>query len=519
MFTKKDLEEIKNKGMCVETVEQQIKNFENGFPFMDIIKPATQGDGIIRLDRKSVKNYIEEYENSLQEKTVLKFVPASGAASRMFKDLFEFSNQFGGKLEDISKDFFVEKGFAKVFDFFENLEKFAFYNELCQAMEKKGENLLKAKEDKEYGKIIRFLLTEEGLNYGKLPKGLLKFHSYETEARTPVEEHLVEAANYCKSGNKAKIHLTVSPEHREIFLQKIEDTKAKYEKEYKVKYEIDFSKQKPSTDTIAVDLENEPFRNLDDTMLFRPGGHGALIYNLNEINQDYIFIKNIDNVVPDHLKQTTFEYKKALAGILIKYQKQIFNYLQKTEISHQVEEDLIFEIIQFIEKDLCVVFPEDFYNLGKVTKIDYLRKKLNRPIRVCGMVKNEGEPGGGPFWAMNNDGTISLQIVEGSQIDNSDSEKQEIVKKATHFNPVDLFCSVKNYRGKKFDLLNFIDTRTGFISQKSKDGKDLKAQELPGLWNGAMSDWNTIFLEIPIITFNPVKTINDLLRKEHQKQF
>jgi len=517
MFTTNDLQQIKKRGNKQDVVESQIKNFENGFPFTEIIKPATVGDGIISLSQKQVDRYSALYENALKEKKVLKFVPASGAASRMFKDLFEFMTSYKNTDEEYKK-FINDKDFKSPANFFGNLENFAFYKELNETVEKSlNQNLTKAFTNHLFCKILEALLTEKGMNYGNLPKGLLKFHKYGSEQRTPTEEHLVEGAKYCNNNGRVKLHFTVSPEHREAFEKHINQVITQYEENFKLKYEITFSEQKASTDTIAVDMNNKPFRNNDNSLLFRPGGHGALIENLNEHTDDIIFIKNIDNVVPDHLKEPTYAYKKALAGLLISFQTRIFDYLHQLDNIQEISDELVEEIHAFLSRELCLLPTPKYQTSSKEEKIKFLKNKLNSPIRVCGMVKNDGEPGGGPFWVVNTDKTTSLQIVESSQIDPKNAEKQQILKSSTHFNPVDLVCAPINYKGEKFDLPKYIDPNTGFISKKSKDGKDLKALELPGLWNGAMAYWNTIFVEVPAETFNPVKIVNDLLRPQHQE--
>ena len=352
------------------------------------------------------------------------------------------------------------------------------------------------------------MLKAEGLNYGQLPKGLLLFHKYAEGARTPMEEHLVEGALYAASNGEAHVHFTVSHEHMELFKAKVAEKADSFAKKYGIKYDITFSEQKPSTDTVAANPDNTPFRNDDGSLLFRPGGHGALIENLNEIDADVIFIKNIDNVVPDRLKPETVEWKQVIAGVLVTLQKQAFEYLNildKGATDAQLE-----EIAKFVSEKLCTDAK------GKKADADYLRKKLNRPMRVCGVVKNVGEPGGGPFLTYNQDGTVSLQILESSQIDTNNEAYMKMFTQGTHFNPVDLVCAVKDYKGQPFNLPAFVDKTTGFISSKSKAGKELKALELPGLWNGAMSDWSTVFVEVPLGTFNPVKTVNDLLREQHQ---
>ena len=508
MFSEKDKSQIKNRGSQIETVQSQILNFQKGFPYLKIEAAASVGNGIIRLTKKELIKRIDLYDRKISENTKpLKFIPASGAASRMFKALFEALESFekGNSEKTIHSKNLAAKEYSEKFD------KFAFANQLNESIQKGGEEINNKNK-------IDFLLNSKGLNYGSLPKGLLKFHSYKNGARTPFEEHLVEGAKYSEDSNgKANLHFTVSPEHQPEFEKLLNKIKANYEKELGVKFAISFSQQKPSTDTIAVDLKNEPFRENDGSLLFRPAGHGALIENLNDLDADVIFIKNIDNVVPDRLKQPTIDYKKALAGVLLKHQEKLFFYQKELNEKHHIALDSAFlaEAANFLENTLNTKPASNQYYTEKEELVYYLKEKLNRPLRVCGMVKNEGEPGGGPFWARNSDGTVSLQVVESSQIDMDSVQQQNIAKNATHFNPVDLVCAVKNYKGEKFDLTEFTDTATGFISKKSKDGRELKAQELPGLWNGAMSNWNTLFVEVPIETFNPVKTVNDLLREQH----
>jgi hypothetical protein len=383
-------------------------------------------------------------------------------------------------------------------------------------MDRDAIDLAACLESHDYAVIIDYLLDEKGLDYGKLPKGLLKFHDYKTYSRTPVGEHMVEGAHYALDKNdRISLQFTVSPEHFEKFNEEVLRIGPVFEERFEAIYDISFSIQKPSTDTIAADEYNQIFRDVIGRPVFRPGGHGALIENLNDLEADIIFIKNIDNVVPDHLKPETYRYKKVLGGLLLQLQKKVFEYLEELE-NNNITENHLNEIIRFCKKDLFRIIPSSFEDLPFSDKIRYLRIILDRPIRICGMVKNEGEPGGGPFWVENTHGEISLQIVETSQIDIKDPEQKEILNNATHFNPVDLVCGITNYKGEKFDLRNFVDPETGFISLKSKDGRQLKALELPGLWNGAMAGWITIFVEVPIITFNPVKTVNDLLRDQHQ---
>ena len=435
---------------------------------------------------------------------MVKFVPASGAASRMFKDLFAFLEAaYDAPTTDFEKFFF------------DNLKHFAFYNELnekCKATH--GKDIAQLVEAGNHKVIVATLLHTDGLNYGQLPKGLLLFHKYAEGERTAMEEHLVEAAQYASCGAEAHVHFTVSHEHLELFKAKATQKQPMYEENYRTRFSITFSEQKPSTDTVGANPDNTPFRNDDGSLLFRPGGHGALIQNLNDIDADVVFIKNIDNVTPDRLKPETVTWKKVIAGVLVALQEKTFEYVRKLKAADYTPADLQC-MKNFLENDLHCR-RKDIDQLSNEELAAYLLEKLNRPMRVCGMVRNSGEPGGGPFYAYNADNTISLQILESSQIDSNDAESVRMFKEGTHFNPVDLVCATKDYAGKPFDLPKFVDPATGFITSKSKNGKELKALELPGLWNGAMSNWNTVFVEVPAITFNPVKTVNDLLREQHQ---
>lgn len=505
MLTPEDKDLLVKKGISEQQIEEQLACFEKGFPFLKLDAAASIEKGMMAPAENEVKAYLEAWDTYKEgEKIIVKFVPASGAASRMFKNLFEF---LGADYNTPKTDF--EK------KFFDHIHSFAFYNDLNAAcMDNTGKNIDALIAEKDYKPVVANLLEAVGLNYGALPKGLLKFHRYADGVRTPLEEHLVEGALYAagKTG-KVNVHFTVSTEHRELFTKLVEEKVALYAKKYGVEYSVSFSEQKPSTDTVAADMENNPFRD-NGKLLFRPGGHGALIENLNDLDADVIFIKNIDNVVPDRLKGDTVTYKKLIAGVLVTLQKQAFEYLELLD-SGKYSHAQLEEIIRFLQQTLCCRKP-DIKDLEDAELVIYLRKKLNRPMRVCGMVKNVGEPGGGPFLAYNSDDTISLQILESSQIDMDDPAKKEMFEKGTHFNPVDLVCAVRDYKGNKFNLVQYVDKATGFISYKSKSGRELKALELPGLWNGAMSDWNTVFVEVPLSTFNPVKTVNDLLREQHQ---
>lgn len=514
MLSKEDNKQIEELGISKEEINKQLESFKSGFPYMKIVRPATSGDGITVLDSSRRKKYENFYRENKSRCSIVKFVPASGAASRMFKDLFTFYNNFD--LEKDELDPFIEKHkLSSVKEFFDGIENFAFYHELMTVISGVGINFSVMKEKKKYMTILEYLLTHKGLNYGMKPKGLLAFHYYFNRYRTAVSEHLVEGARYANTGKIVNVHFTISKEHRFWFEELVESKLPKYQRDFNVIYNVTYSYQSHSTDTIAVDPNNKPLRDEFGKLVFRPGGHGALIENLNNLKEDIVFIKNVDNVVPDHFKENTIRYKRIIAGLMINL-KQVINKYHTRLVTGDYVENTLVSIEGFCNKKLNIILHEDYYKKDLKGKAEYIKRVLNRPIRVCGMVKNEGEPGGGPFWVEDEKGKINLQIVESSQIDPNNKEHAKIVKESTHFNPVDIVCSFKDWSGVSLDLNAFIDEKTGFISEKSKDGVSLKAQERPGLWNGAMSDWITIFVEVPAITFNPVKTINDLLRPEHQ---
>ena len=496
-------QKITAQGKQIEAIQQQLESFKHGFPFLSLVGPATPARGIQVWEENQVEHYQSYYSQKAAELDIVKFVPASGAASRMFKDLFSFLETDG----DLAKNGFTQK-------FIEKLSQFAFYQDLDAALQHGGESIASLLENKEYKKLVAALLTETGLNYGNLPKGLLKFHGYSDANRCPAEEHLIEGIQYGVGKNKqVNIHFTVSPEHEEGFVKEINQHLSRLENQTGLAFSVSYSHQKKSTDTIAVDEANEPFLEEDGSLLFRPAGHGALLENLNEVAADLIFIKNIDNVVPDRLKPLTKSYKMALGGLLLEVQARVFEALKALEV---VTSQSVRKAQEVYVSDLEGIVPEEIQNASLVEQAAFFQAKLNRPIRVCGMVKNTGEPGGGPFWIHEKDDTQSLQILETAQIDLNDSTSKLHFQASTHFNPVDLVCGTRDYRGQAFDLLQFRDMKTGFITEKSKNGKVLKALELPGLWNGAMANWNSLFVEVPLLTFNPVKTINDLLREEHQ---
>ena len=474
-FSQQDIEQIKNHGLDLDEVNNQIEKFKSGFPYVNIVKPATTNDGVIECDETNCEKYIKKYDEYAKSHNILKFVPASGAATRMFKDLFDFISS--GTPNKTSQQTIS------------NIEKFAFYDELKTYIDKNASDI----------DIIENILTDIGLNYGNKPKGLVKFHKYESGAKTPIEEHLTEGAEYAASNNSVNIHFTISPEHKQGFISLLNRVVPEYESKYGLKYNITLSEQKNSTDTIAVNMDNTPFRNADGSLLFRPSGHGALIANLNDLDSDLIFIKNIDNVTIESLRGDTIKYKKVLAGILVDLQEQIFDLLKN-------DNQDIDTLHKFVTTKLNII-------LDNKLSIDEYKKLLNRPLRVCGVVKNTGAPGGGPFWVMNLDGKCALQIVESSQIA---PDSKHIMNESEYFNPVDLVCATKDFNGNKFNLNEYIDENTGFISEKSKNGVPLRAMERPGLWNGAMANWNTVLVAVPGTTFTPVKVVTDLLNSAHQ---
>ena len=495
MFTQNDIRQIAERGADLRQIEQQIEHFKNGFPWMKIVAPATPQRGIRVLSEEDVQEAADYYERADVDGKC-KFVPASGAASRMFKDMFSGLDKLEAG-EDLPADAPGAKLAARIKDF-------AFYT---------PELFGQPEDSAAYRKdVLRKLLKEDGLAYGAKPKGVLKFHRYADEVRTAIAEHLVEAQEYMRDYDDiCSLVVTISPEHRELFEQALAEVKPAYEKKYGVKYNITFTYQDKATDTIAVDPDNNPFRLDDGSLLFRPAGHGALIHNLNQVDAELVSIKNIDNVAHEKLLPVTSLYKRVLMGEALRLRDRIFRYIR--QINAEPSEELCEKIEKFLDCVLCVKLPHADSLEARVAQI---RAKLNRPIRVCGMVRNEGEPGGGPYIVEGKDGSTSLQILESVQINKADPAAAGAMAKATHFNPVDLVCILRDCRGKRFDLLKHVDPEAGFMSSKSYQGRELKALEMPGLWNGAMSDWNTLFVEVPLETFNPVKVVLDLLRPAHQ---
>ncbi|AUP79860.1 DUF4301 family protein [Flavivirga eckloniae] len=517
MFTEKDIEQIQNKGITAEQVNAQVARIKNGMSHSNLVAAATIGEGIESYNDNETKDFIKLYESKQNDLSTLKFVPASGAATRMFKFLFQFLKNFDPSKESI-EDYVGKHNDNLIKTFISNLKQFPFYAEVILKAKETNSNFDNLPEGEKYLQFVKTMLDENGLNYSFLPKGLLPFHEYEDAAITAFQEHLFESTLYASSNNNANLHFTVSEKHHRYFSNELIRLKEGLEQETKTTFNVSFSYQKEATETVALTVDGKVFRNDDDSILFRPAGHGALLENLNELDNDVIFIKNVDNIVVANKNVEVSEYKKLLAGILVKVQEQAFELLHKLD-EETVLEGTLLEAAMLLSNKMNVPIDGDFEDFTLEEKRNYLKEKLNRPIRVCGMVKNEGEPGGGPFWVKDENGEISLQIVEFAQINIEDSAQQAIVKNATHFNPTDLVCGVKNYKGEKFNLKKFVDPEAAFITMKTQNGIDIKALELPGLWNGSMAYWNSIFVEVPLETFNPVKTVNDLLKPAHQVKY
>ncbi len=516
IFNEKDLKDIGERGITPDEILRQIEIFKNGFSHVNVLRPCRINDGIRVLDEKDISRLTAVYSKAQAAGRAMKFVPASGAATRMFKELMAANIQSeyfdAPSIREQAKS---NGDYQLLLNFIENIKRFPFYDDLKSLMSRDGIEIESAVSGQNHKAVLEYALYKKGLNLAGIPKALISFHQYKDCSRTPVEEHLAEAADYTVDAHgKARVHFTVSIEHEDAIRAHVKGVKVRYEKSGS-DLEVNFSSQKPSTDTIAVNGDNSIFRETDGSLVFRPGGHGALLENLSDLKGDIIFVKNIDNVAPDRLRVASTIYKKALAGYLVELQEIIFSYLKMLE-KDGADEAIINSIFNFVRKDLSINPPDGTQDLSRDKRTEYLCAILNRPVRVCGMVRNQAEPGGGPFWVRRADGGVSLQIVEKSQINTEDGTQRRIMEASTHFNPVDLVCGVRDFNGRPFELKKFVDPDTYFISIKSKDGRELKALELPGLWNGAMAFWNTVFIEVPIITFNPVKTVFDLLRDEHQ---
>ncbi|QXP61887.1 DUF4301 family protein [Olleya sp. HaHaR_3_96] len=513
-FNQIDTDFINQKGLTLKKVEQQLQLLNRGLPYINLERAATIDDGIFQFSYEKASELISNYDSKKEQLKIVKFVPASGAATRMFKFLFDFLKAYKPKKESINA--YINKNKASELSlFFIGLEKLPFYKLVIQYLEENSKIDKKSSNDQKLFAFIKAVLEEEQLYFSDFPKGLLPFHKYKNHLASAFEEHLFEAALYASVKGKASLHFTISEKHNDKFKEEFERIQQIVEQKTNTAFDISFSYQKEATDTIAVTIKNEIVREDNNQLYFRPSGHGALLENLNEFNADLIFIKNIDNVVVYEYETEVAKSKKMLAGLLIDIKEKAFEFAKILDKSEVSDKDIL-EIAEFLITKMNVVISPEFEKYSKQYQIEYLKNKLDRPIRICGMVKNEGEPGGGPFWVKDEGANLSLQIVESAQINKKSKNQKNILKQATHFNPVDLVCSIKNYKGEVYDLQKFVDPQTAFITTKTKGSKLIKALELPGLWNGSMSNWNTIFVEVPLVTFNPVKTVNDLLKPTHQ---
>ncbi|AWG20431.1 hypothetical protein FFWV33_02240 [Flavobacterium faecale] len=513
-FSEADGKQLEARGISLENIEKQLDFFKHGIAKMNLVEPARLGKGIIDLSDADFENHALFFDANKTNLKLLKFVPASGAATRMFKFLNTFLNKFDVEKDSINA--YVNRYMAyDIAIFIVGMDKFPFFDEVYAKLKEVYTDFDSLSRDKKNYYFIKMLMSPDYFDYANKPKGILPFHVYLNNIATPIEEHLYECGYYSSVNGFSNLHFTVSEDHKSSFEGIINTVKHLVERETQTSVDVTYSFQNKGTDTIAVDMHDEPFRDKDGQIVFRPGGHGALIDNLNQFDADMVFIKNIDNVIL-HNNENVALYKKALAGILLDVQQGVFGYLNQIE-NDELTEDQIPEVVAFFKEKLNRDMEANFYDFTFKSQLKSIKKALDRPIRVCGMVKNEGEPGGGPFWVRNEKNEISLQIVESTQVDLGSRKQSSILQEATHFNPVDLVCVIKNYKGEKFDLNQFVDHNSGFVVEKNVGGIPIKAYELPGLWNGAMAEWLTIFVQVPLITFNPVKTVNDLLKEAHQR--
>jgi len=512
-FSSRDFVQIYEHGIPLGNIQKQLSIFKNGVLKTDLVEPATLFNGILKLSDQDFQEKAAFFDSHKSDLKLMKFVPASGAASRMFKFLSDFLNEYDILNESINA-YINRKKDNELAIFIVGMDKFSFFETVHDKLKEEFVDFDSLDRDYKNYYFIKLLLASDYFDFANKPKGILPFHKYLANIATPIEEHLYECGYYSSSNGNSRLHFTISEVHQDQFENIISSIKSKVEKESETLIELSYSYQNRSTDTIAVDELNNPFRDENGELLFRPGGHGALIGNLNDLEADIVFVKNIDNVIVQN-NETIALYKKALAGILVELQQKIFGYLRLID-TNSLERGQIEEIGRFLKEKLNVEIENGFDELSLGNKADIIETVLNRPIRVCGMVKNEGEPGGGPFWVRNGSGVVSLQIVESSQVDLNNDSQVRIMAASTHFNPVDLVCGIKNYKGEKFDLTRFVDQNSGFIVERNNGGKPMKTYELPGLWNGAMANWLTVFVQVPLVTFNPVKTVNDLLKAAHQ---
>lgn len=509
MVSKEDQKQIENHGLTEEQINKQLKMFENGIPHLQIITAATIDNGIIQLSKNEQLALAKYFDEHKKNKDIIKFVPASGAATRMFRFLHQFLDNYNAKEDQLTAYIRINK-LDDLKTFVTNLKYFPFIREARKLLRSRYPDYKKSDKGTRITQFVKMLLDEEGLNFSNKPKGLIPFHKYLKYTRTAFEEQILEATYYAAVDEEVHLHFTFSPAHLQMFKKEFKAVESRVTKKTKVAVKISYSFQDDATDTVAVTLDNKLYRDKNNKLLFRPSGHGALLHNLNQVNADVIFVKNIDNVAAEEYVQEHARYKKMLGGKLLKVQAKIFEFLDDI-IAKQVSDDRLAEMKTFLWKELNVrEIPETCAGIAEI---------LNRPLRVCGVVLNTGAPGGGPFWVKDEEGIARLQIVEQSQFNKEDDRHNTIAQEATHFNPVDIVCATRDYNGDPFNLNHFTDPGAYFISIKSHEGTPIKALELPGLWNGAMAKWNTIFIEVPESTFNPVKTVNDLLKPAHRPNY
>ena len=515
IFSEEDQRQLQERGCCQSDIFEQISMFKKGGAQAKLKRPCRLGDGIMTISANDRQHYLDLHAGAERQGRLLKFVPASGAASRMFKIWQKIYHDYPQTDLPQLKKLISPGDYCQLQQLITDLDQFAFYEHLAQVMAAAGMDLEQERRQQRYDKILAMLLTPAGLNYDALPKALIPFHRYRDHIRTPLEEHLEEAAAYAKSPKGCRLHFTIPDGEKPRFVALLAEILPRVQQRTQVEFQIEFSSQKLASETIAVDLDNCPLRDADGRLLFRPGGHGALLDNLDELNADIVLIKNIDNVVTDAHKGPTHLYKKLLTGLLVSLQQRIFDYLHLLEQPEKAVARLD-EIAEFAGNSLNIALAPAFARAAPSEKIATLCERLDRPLRVCGMVPNQDEPGGGPFWVEDNAGTVTPQIIEKAQIDLEDEQQRAILAAATHFNPVDLVCGIGDYRGNGFNLYSFVDHQAVFIANKTHQGRPIKALELPGLWNGGMAYWNTVLVEVPLTTFSPVKVVTDLLREMHR---
>lgn len=515
LFHAGDLEAFRARGIAGEEAERQLVLLREPPPAMRLERPCAVGDGIETIDHGEVVRLSDLHEQAARQGRCAKFVPASGAATRMFQSLLTV----WGWGDDVGRDRTEAAAAAGSVDaertlhFLDRLEAFPFAEELRAVLAFRGYDLDNLLLGGAVSDILDALLGREGLGYAELPKGLVKFHRSAQDGRTAFEEHLLEAAAYVRDvEGRARVHFTVAAEARAAFEEALERARPAIEKGLGVRLEVSFSIQSPATDTLALDGDGAPLRDARGALLFRPAGHGALLGNLAALLGDVVLVKNIDNVVPDTRKAPTIRWKRVLGGLVVERQREIFLRVARLR-SPGIEPWALEEAATFAKARIGWSVPP---GLDRDAVRLALLDRLDRPVRVCGVVRNEGEPGGGPFWVRHADGSATRQIVESAQIDPGDEAQREIFRAASHFNPVDLACGMLDAEGKSFDLERFVDPSASIVTRKAVDGREVSVLERPGLWNGAMAGWITFFVEVPSETFAPVKTVLDLLRPEHQ---